>query len=483
MIMARSGQVGFRACIRALLWAHDLMGDYRNAAGSAGIQGEVHLRQHPRPRESSERQNDGHCHVYVVLPGATCFTTAGSFEIRSDRGGISHGRFVYCNNYLVDPEAVPLDPSQLGRLSGAVHRTTMFDGVFSSLRDASPQQWGRRVIKHTAPLEPRGDIDFLLQSPDDRSGALGFGKNFEPPAPKRKFYRIPDLEKLAAIAETIIVKEERHIESNSERIRAMIPFRTSMGGARPKAVVEDAEGLWLAKFNHRVDGWNYARLEHAMLNLAKICGIRSVHSRVETVAGRTVLLLERFDRKKTKHGYLRYRTISGYTALRTDRAHENRKDWRYASLAEELRRIVVHPIEDSKELFRRMVFNALISKTDDGPGSHSIIADRSGWKLSPAYDLIPVIDHDDPDLRLLAMNCGIYGQQATARNLVSECGRFLLGEEEAAAIIDSMEERVRNGWYRAARNAGVSETECETISVAIAYRGFRRVTGSRSSQS
>ena len=412
-------------------------------------------------------------HVYMVLPGATSFTTTGRFEIEVDSDGIPQGRFVYCRSYLDNPSAVPIDPFCLDKLSNTTYRSTMMKGVFSSLRDASPKLWGRRIIKHTAPRVPRDEIDYLLQSPDDRVGALGFGRALKPPAPKRNFYKHRDLKRLAALAETILVKKALLKESDPERIRNMIPFRTSMGGSRPKAVVEYAKRLWLAKFNHSNDNFNCARLEHAMLELARSCGIRCVRSRVETVQGRDILLAERFDRETTDCGYLRYRMISGYTALRTDKTPEDRKGWSYALLAEELRSIGARPKEDSKELFRRMVFNALISKTDDDPGNHAIIANHTGWKLSPAFDLIPSKKGIGLERDLSSMNCGIHGRAANAQNMLSECGRFLLCEWEAAAIIDAMEERVKNSWYGVARREGVTVADCKKVESAIANSGFR----------
>ena len=422
------------------------------------------------------REDTGQCYVYLVLPDATRFKTAGRFDIQPDRDGRPQGQFVYCRSYIDNPEAVPIDPFCLDRLTDTLYRTTGFNGIFSSLRDAAPQLWARKVCKHTSRLKFRNEIDFLLHTPDDRVGALGFGHCYEPPSPKRKFYGIPDLDRLSALAEGMTVKDESLVESNSQRIRSMSLFRTSVGGSRPKAVVEDAEGLWLAKFNHRGDLFNVARVEHAMLELAKICGIRAAHSRIETVGDRDVLLVKRFDREKTDRGYLRYRTISGYTALRTDHSPYRRKDrqgWCYASLAEVLRPILAQPTEDSKELLRRMVFNAMTSKTDDGPSNHSIIASRAGWNLSPAYDPICWKAHFDPNRHLLAMNCGIHGRQANARNLLSECRRFCLEKEEATATIDAIEERVRTRWHSVAHNAGVSETDFQTISVRIPYPRFR----------
>jgi serine/threonine-protein kinase HipA len=131
---------------------------------------------------------------------------------------------------------------------------------------------------------------------------------------------------------------------------------TSMGGARPKTVVQDGDGLWMAKFNRADDRWNNTRVENAMLRLARECGIKTAESRVETVGGKDVLLVKRFDRKKTPKGYTRARMISGLTILRADEAPEARQNWSYVILVEELRWIVGDAKEDARELFRRMCF-------------------------------------------------------------------------------------------------------------------------------
>jgi serine/threonine-protein kinase HipA len=145
------------------------------------------------------------------------------------------------------------------------------------------------------------------------------------------------------------------------QVEELIKAGTSMGGARPKAVIEDGNALWIAKFNR-----------------PKV-----------SVGGRDVLLVKRFDREKAGKGYHRARMVSGLTLLRTEDTHQSRDKWSYILLVEELRRVSAEAKKDAIELFRRMCFNALISNTDDHPRNHAIIAKNQGWKLSPAYDLTP----------------------------------------------------------------------------------------------
>lgn len=413
------------------------------------------------------------CFVYIMLPGTCSFVTAGRFVLDQNHDGVPVGRFVYGRRYLANPDAVPVDPIGL-KLTGATYRTTAHKGVFGALRDSGPDHWGRRIIERRAGLPQVGEIDYLLHSPDDGAGALGFGRTPEPASPQGKFNSTLELKRLIAIVDAIVAGEHTLHGPETLQVEDLLPIDTSLGGARPKAVVEDADGLWIAKFNRGDDAWNQARVEHAMLELAKVCGIRTAKSRVENVAGRDVLLVKRFDRHGSEHGYLRARMMSGLTILRTEDTHRHRDRWSYVLLAEELRRISAQPKHDAAELFRRMVFNSLISNNDDHPRNHAAVAPDSDWRLSPAYDLTP-FPQVSLERRDLALNCGDLGRYANVHNLLSQCARFHLETEEAAVIIDSMESRVKVCWHEIARREGVTEPDCQKISGAFAYPGFRFV--------
>ncbi len=408
------------------------------------------------------------CYVYITLPGAVSPITAGRFVLDQTRAGVPIGRFVYGRSYLNNPHAVEIDPVEL-KLTRRTYETLQLKGVFGALRDAGPDYWGRRIIDKHAARTGLGEMDYLLESPDDRAGALGFGLNQEPPAPLRTFNKTLDLEKLQKLADALI-NEEIPADPAAPQVQELLLLGTSMGGARPKAVIEDDEGLWIAKFSRNDDRWNYPRVEHAMLRLARACGISAAESRLETVAGKDVLLIKRFDREKTDGGYLRARMISGLTVLRGEEDATIRTHWSYVTLAEELRRIVAEPKKDARELFRRMCFNALISNLDDHPRNHAFIARERNWSLSPAYDLTPspVVSQEHRDL---AMECGDQGRFANAKNILSQHARFLLERDEAEKIVGDMREQVAH-WYEVVRSTGVSESDAETIRSAFLYPGF-----------
>jgi serine/threonine-protein kinase HipA len=205
------------------------------------------------------------CFVYIALPGEGESVASGKFELTKDRRGNALGRFVYGKSYLARGNAVAIDPIEL-ELSDETYETVRLNGVFGALRDSSPDYWGRRVIEKHAGVAQLGELEHLLYSADDRAGALDFGFNRQPPSPRRKINKIIELAKLQEIAEALMREEDVKTED-------LLLISTSMGGARPKAVVEDNDGLWIAKFNHPNDRWNNTRVERAMLELAKTCGL------------------------------------------------------------------------------------------------------------------------------------------------------------------------------------------------------------------
>jgi len=408
------------------------------------------------------------CFVYITLPGKTSAVTAGKFVLEQTDSGAPLGRFVYGQSYLKNAEAVPIDPVEL-KLSNETYRNVHLKGVFGALRDAGPDYWGRRVIEKHAGKTNLGEMDYLLESPDDRAGALGFGLGNVPPAPQKKFNKTLDLAKLQDLANALL-KDEIPSDPASPQVQELLLLGTSMGGARPKAVVQDDHGLWIAKFNRPDDRWNYARVEYAMLRLARQCGINVPESRIEAVGGKDVLLVKRFDREKTAEGYTRARMLSGLTVLRSDETNDARERWSYILLVEEMRRIVAEADKDARELFRRICFNALISNLDDHPRNHALLARNVDWALSPAYDLTPspVVSLDRRDLALV---CGDQGRFANAKNILSQHARFLLEKDDAEKIIADTKAQVGH-WYDTVRACGGSEKDAETIRGAFIYPGF-----------
>ncbi|MDE0192860.1 MAG: HipA domain-containing protein [Gammaproteobacteria bacterium] len=432
--------------------------------------------------------SDRECYVYIVLPDATQFVTAGRLRTTLV-DGVPVGRFVYGRSYRERREAVELDPVEL-RLSArsATYSTGRMGGFFGAIRDAMPDYWGRLVIDRHAGVARLDDFDYLLHGPDDRVGALGFGLNVAPPAPLRRFNRTLDLGRLQATADRVVAGRLLATSDSVElRAEELLGAGTSLGGARPKAMVADADALWIAKFARRDDRWNVPRAEHAMLALARKCGIASADSRIAAFGDRDALLVPRFDRDwqgpdyarssredplPGEGGFRRARVVSASTVLQTDDSVTERGRWSYLLFADEIRRIVADARSDLRELFTRMCFNAAISNLDDHPRNHAIVAKRRAWRLAPAYDLTPspVLATERRDL---AMACGREGRLASRANLMSACGRFLLRETEAAAIFDRVLTTVGSQWRSTMRRSGVSEADCALLATAFVYPGLQ----------
>jgi serine/threonine-protein kinase HipA len=415
---------------------------------------------------TSERE----CYVYIVPPGATEFVTAGRFRVSPTPDGEAVGEFVYGRRYLERNDAIELDPVEL-RLRRGVYETARMQGFFGAIRDSMPDSWGRRVIEKNTGHVQLEEFDYLLRGPDDRAGALGFGSNVEPSLQKSTFNRTLDLERLQAATDAVINDGPEIAGFAAGQVDDLLLPGTSMGGARPKAVVEHEHDLWLAKFTRQDDRWNHPCVEHGLLKLAEACNLTVAESKITAVAGRDALLVRRFDRDPALSGYRRHRMVSALTLLKIDDSPMARTDWSYILLADEIRRVSAEPAADLLELFGRMCFNAAVSNLDDHPRNHAVLAKERGWRLSPAFDLTPspVIAMDRRDL---AMTCGQFGRYANRENLLSTHGRFLLSKTEAAATLDRIVETVRSQWRPTMRQAGVSEADCETIAGAFLYDGF-----------
>lgn len=410
---------------------------------------------------TSERE----AYVYIQLPGTLETVPAALLRVQTLPDGTQIGRFRYGDRYLEREEAVALDPFQLP-LAKKVFEFTQLKGIPGAVRDASPDAWGRRVIEHklersAADLE---EIDYLLQGPQDGAGYLSFGPKAEPPAPKRRYNRTHQLAELIAATQAI----EAGGQVAAHLLEQLDPG-TSMGGARPKATIEDAQSLWLGKFPARDDRFNLQRIEFATLDLARRCGMNVTQARLQTVGDSDVLMLLRFDREHardgTDNGYLRFGLVSGLTVLDCGDSHLDRERWSYPLLADNLRRWSDKPEVDCAELFRRMVFNAAVTNNDDHPRNHALLRRQTGWRLSPAYDLVPapVVSLERRDL---ALTVGNYGRTASIYNLLSQAGRFGLSAEEARAEIDRLVDVVRH-WRDNFFARGVSARDIDYIAPAI----------------
>ena len=400
-------------------------------------------------------------YIYIQLPGTLETVPAALLRVQTLPGGMQIGRFRYGDRYLERPDAVALDPFKLP-LARQVFEFTGLKGIPGAVRDAGPDAWGRRVIEHklersAAELQ---EIDYLLHGPQDGAGYLSFGLKAAPPAQRRQYNRTHQLAGL--IAATQAIEEGQSVDAH---LLEQLEPGTSMGGARPKATIEDAQSLWLGKFPARDDRFNLQRVEFATLELARRCGLNVTQARLQPVGQSDVLMLQRFDREYTDKGYLRFGLVSSLTVLDSGDSHLDRERWSYPLMADNLRRWSDKPQADCAELFKRMVFNAAVTNNDDHPRNHALVRRLKGWRLSPAYDLVPapVVSLERRDL---ALTVGNYGRTASIYNLLSQAGRFGLSAEQARGEIDRLVEVVRQ-WRESFFSCGVSARDIDYIAPAI----------------
>ena len=386
------------------------------------------------------------CYVFVNLPGQAEFVVAGRFRLSVSPDGAPLGRFVYGSSYLSRPDAVELDPVQL-RLTDRICETTHLNGFSGAIRDSMPDSWGRRLIEELSSGIRMEEFDWLMSGFDDRAGALAFAAGLKPPRARRRFRGIGNLATLQADTDAVLARDRGRLETAASKGREFLLEGTSLGGDRPKAVVQDRHTLWIAKFGHPDDRWNHPRVEHAMLRLARQCGLNAATSRIKRAADRDVLLVRRFDRDWTGDGYTRSRMVSALTLLRADDASGGAQCPSYLALADEIRRASSHPRQDLRELFGRLCFNAAVSNLDDHPRNHAIVAQGRRWRLGPAYDLTPT-PIPDP------------------------AGRFLLDRVTGEAIFDRVAATIRSSWHAVMRESGVCQRDCDLIRPAILYDGL-----------
>jgi len=409
------------------------------------------------------------CYVYVQLPDTFEPVPCALLRVRELGAGVFEGTFTYGRRYLERPGVVSLDPYHLP-LTPAPQRFTKLKGIPGAVRDASPDAWGRRVIQ--AKLQrPEVDIDeveYLLSGPDDGAGWLSFGRTVTPPASRRPFNRTHQFQVLIDAAAQVEIDGRLPHE-----VLEQLEPGTSMGGARPKATIEDADKLWLAKLPERADRIGLQRIEYATLELARAAGLRVCSTRIEPLAaGREVLMLERFDRvwNPEVRRYARLGLVSGLTVLDAEDGYTGRSRWSYPLLADELRRWSHRPVDDRLELFRRMVFNAMVTNNDDHPRNHALVRTSSGWRLSPAYDIVPapMVSRERRDL---ALEVGAFGRSASVYNLLSRCEVFGLEREAARALMDGMLGVIR-GWRAFFSAHGVTAEQLAYLEAAMLPDSF-----------
>jgi serine/threonine-protein kinase HipA len=275
-------------------------------------------------------------------------------------------------------------------------------------------------------------------------------------------------------------KIDRDVAITDAERRAAIAFGggTHAGGARPKLTLQDDNKIWIAKLNRFDDSWNVVRVEAAMLDLAEACGIRVPEHRVEEIAQRDVLLVQRFDRSLVKGAVLKNRVASAASVFRADEEYaRNSFSGSYMRLSREFARWGVDVSNDRKQLYRRMVFNCLTGIGDDHERNHALVAVENHFRLAPAFDLSPT--RPTTRARRQALAIGAAGDESTRTNLLSAVGQFELTTEEALKVLDDVKAIVDAQWRAYFLKREVNESDTKLLAECFNHEYFevRRTAG------
>lgn len=398
-------------------------------------------------------------YVHVHLHGQ--FVPAGLLTVLED-GRRSTCTFQYGQRYLQRPDAVPVDPVLLP-LAGAKGRTfygPMGGELFGGIRDASPDAWGRHVLDRAA--ETAGialsEFDYATLAGPDRIGALGFSSSptVEPFSDAPEWLQGVqggelDLADLLAAADAVDTED-----ALDPRFRRFLVRGSSLGGARPKAPVDFEGRRWIAKFDRKREAWPTCKIEHASMRLAGMCGIHVPDTKVVSVLGRDILLVERFDRAVMDGMLCRIPFISAVT-LQGLTQEEAEHGGSYKGIADAMRRYCGAATlkDDLAELFRRMVFNICSNNSDDHLRNHGFLYLGGSWSLSPAYDVVPQPDMGPEEIRNLHLDVGPAGRRATLQNALGSHMGFGLTHGQALRIIQDVQHEFSAHWEETYRQAGV----------------------------
>jgi serine/threonine-protein kinase HipA len=411
-------------------------------------------------------------YVYVYLTEGP--VPVGILEM-SGEGRAATARFQYGRRYLERNDVLALDPVQLPLHDATEIRPYLAPegfALFNGIRDAAPDGWGRHLMDRAAGARVLTEFDYLVATGDDRVGALAFGPDLTGPqriAPWNNNGVPLAGENLDLEAMLEAVGELDSADSLAPEHRRFLVRGSSLGGARPKAAAEYDGKMWIAKFGRAEDSYPVCRAEYATMTLAKSVGLNIPDIRLEKVLGKDIYLIERFDRSYEAGNLQRTPYISGLTMIG---AHESEaSQYSYRNLAEQLRVFGSSPREDAKELWQRMVFNILCNNNDDHLRNHGFLWNGKGWRLSPAYDVVPFPQVGTE--RDLAIGVGTEGRRATLKNALSEAESFGLTKDNAVTLTKRMRDKVKAEWEKTFRKSGISTTDIERLrSCFIACNGI-----------
>ncbi|MCK9213409.1 MAG: type II toxin-antitoxin system HipA family toxin [Rhodoferax sp.] len=389
-------------------------------------------------------------YVWVWLRDAAEPVVAGLISKQGPQLVFNYGR-----SYLARPDAISLYSPELPLQPGSI---PLIPGLSmpSCLRDASPDAWGRRVLinqKFGAKGADAADIEldeltYLLESGSDRIGALDFQQSPSQYVPRQT--QQPSLEELLTAAE----KVEQGVPLSPELDQALL-YGTSLGGARPKVLLNDGNRKLIAKFSASNDLYSVVKAEFIAMRLARKAGLDVATVQLSSAIGKDVLLIERFDRVRHEDHWCRRSMVSALTMFELDEMMAAYAS--YEKLAEIIRHRFVNSTATLRELFSRIVFNILCGNTDDHARNHAAFWDGHQLALTPAYDICPQSRAGQQASQAMLINGGDRSSQMAT--CIAAAPSFLLGREDAISIVNHQVSMIEKEWQSVCDEANLNEVD------------------------
>jgi serine/threonine-protein kinase HipA len=394
--------------------------------------------------------------LVVTMDWANHPEKVGELEIYSSRGAETY-QFTYANDWAA--KGFQIDPA-LDLVPGFQYHSQSLPGAF---QDISPDRWGR-LIQQRAKSGFVSEADFLLGVSDQmRLGALRLSESSQPEIFLAANTNVPKLVNIRELEEA-----SRRIEKGletAEDLQQLLGPGTSLGGARPKAVIQDGDKLYLAKFQSNLDTERVCAWESTLLDLAQMAGIPAArHRLLNKNDERPILLLKRFDRNDA--GRIPFASALTLSGLRDGQNSS------YGELASVVSSLSAQPKLDSNDLWRRMTLNAMTGNTDDHLRNHAFLRDRQGWRLSPTYDLNP---NNQPFERRAHALAFLPGESNPSLDLCMEMATFFnLDKRQAEHGLMCIGNALAQ-WHKIAKRNGLTEGEIKRQATAFEHQDSERL--------
>jgi len=392
--------------------------------------------------------------VWIWLPDETEPVVAGRLEADNANILFNYGKS-YLDRINDSKPAIAIYKPELPLKAGVL---PLPEGLTmpGCIRDAAPDAWGRRVIINkklglkgagtdTAELD---ELTYLLESGSDRIGALDFQRSPTEYVPRTA--NNVSMEELIESAERV----EKGLPLTPELDQALF-HASSIGGARPKALIQDQGKKYIAKFSSGADLYSIVKAEFIAMRLAELAGLNAAPVKLAKTANKDVLLIERFDRVPKGDKWARKAMVSALTLLRLDEMMARYAS--YETLAEIIRHRFTDPKNTLKELFSRLVFNILCGNTDDHARNHSAFWDGKALTLTPAYDICPQgrTGYEASQAMLISDNNNL----SRLKTCLETAHNFLLSEKEARETFGNLTAAIEQHWETVCKEAELNEVD------------------------